>query len=118
MTIRIQAPLLALAALVAGGAHATLRAVEESWELPLGAVVLPASEGALLVVRPCDACKTETLRTAADTRYFVRPGKDAVPLADLRKAAAKASARRAALVYVYYEPRKRAVRRLVLDAGP
>lgn len=116
--MKVQALLLTLSAVVAGSAHATLKAVEEAWELPLGGAVLPASAGAQLIARRCGGCQPEMLRTTAETQYFVRPGRTAVSLADLRQAAARAAARPSALVYVYYDPRTRAVRRLVLDAGP
>lgn len=116
--MKMQALLLALAALLAGSAQATLKAVDEALELALGAVVLPATEGAPFTARRCAGCKPEVMATTVETRYFVWPGRASVPLADLRKAATKASARPSALIYVYYDPRTRAIRRLVLDAGP
>ena len=111
------ARILAFGLLAAGSAHAALRAVEEAHELALRAVTLPVTEVGQLILRRCDQCRPETLSTTVATRYYVRPAKTATSLAEIRRAAAAAASRPSALVYVYYDPRTRTVRRLVLDAG-
>ena len=110
-------PLFALALLAAGGAGATLKAVEEAHELALKAVTLPVTEVGQLILRRCGECRPETLSTNAGTRYFLRPAREAVSLDAIRRAAAAAAARPSALVYVYFDPRTRTVRRVVLDEG-
>ena len=111
--------LAAAAALApAPAARAALQAVEQALELPLSIVRLPPAESGAVVVRRCARCQPEVLRVTPATRYFVRPGTQAVALREVRKAAAGAAGRSTALVYVYYEPGPRTVRRLVLDPGP
>ena len=116
----IAATVTAIVAALAGtpSAHAALQAVEQALELPLSTVRLPPAESGALVVRRCARCAPEILRVTPGTRYFVRPGTQPVALREARKAAAGAAGRSAALVYVYYEPGPRTVRRLVLDPGP
>lgn len=122
------APLASLAGLViaaiaatlapAAVARAALEAVEQALELPLATVRLPPADTGALVVRRCARCAPEILRVTPATRYFVRPGTQPVTLREARKSAAGATGRKSALVYVYYEPGSRSVRRLVLDPGP
>lgn len=104
--------------LLAGAARAALVALEQAVEMPLVALRMPVAANTALVVRRCAKCKPELLRVTTETRYFVRPGREAVTLREARKAAAAAAARPAALAYVYYQPETRTVRRLVLDPGP
>jgi hypothetical protein len=114
--MRTRPLLLACILLITGSAHGALKALEQAYELSLSAVTLPASSAGQLIFRRCPACKPESLRVTADTRYFVRPSTVAVSLGDARKAAA--AARPAASLYVFYDPNTRGVRRLVLDPGP
>lgn len=113
-----QSLLLACILLLAVSAHGALKPVEQAYELALGTVSLPGNESGQLLVRRCAGCKPELLRVTAATRYFVRPSTAPVSLRDAHRAAVKAGANPAALVYVYYEPQTRSVRRLVLDPGP
>ncbi len=98
-------------------AHAALKTIEQAYELAASAVVLPAGATGSLLVRPCSGCQQEILQVTAATRCFIRPGSAAVSLADARKAAAKAADRRQASIFVYYDPKTRNVRRLVLEPG-
>jgi hypothetical protein len=100
-----------------GSSHAALRAIEQAWELPLAAVTMPFGASGQLVVRRCPGCRVETLRVTADTRYFVRPGRQSVALADLRRAAKASARRRGAMAFIYYEPKSRIARRVILDPG-
>jgi hypothetical protein len=116
--------LLGALAVVAGAiaapapAPAALVAKEQALELPLAKVRLPVADTGALVVRRCARCQPEVLRLTPATLWFVRLGTAAVTPREARKAAAGAAGRSAALVYVFYEPGSRAVRRLVLDPGP
>lgn len=116
MRVSFTRRLVAVAVLLAaaGIADAALRTVEEAYELGLAQVTLPATETGQLAVRRCRGCKTEILQVNAATRYFIRPSAAPVALAETRKAAAKAAGRPKASVYVYYDPKTRTVRRLVL----
>ena len=107
--------LVALLLLAGSAADGALKALEEAYELSLTQVMLPGSETATLLVRRCAGCESETLRVTAETRYFIRPATEPVSLEAARKAASKAAGRRQASIYVYYDPKTRTVRRLVLD---
>jgi hypothetical protein len=103
--------------LLATALPAALEPVEQAYELLLRSVSLPLHESGQLVVRECAGCRPEILRVTGATRYFVRPTATPVSLRDLRAVAARAGATPGALLYVYYDPGTRNVRRLVLDAG-
>jgi hypothetical protein len=106
------------ASLALGTAHATLRAVEQAYELHLSQVVLPAVVGGSLIVRACVACKPVTLVTSARTRFIVGAGGSPVTLADFTKALEVAKRRAKPMIYVYYKPETRHVNRVVLGMGP
>lgn len=102
---------------LSGAAGATLKKVEDAYELGLSQVTLPGSDTGQLVVRLCAKCKPELLQVNAATVYLVRPAATPVPRSSLVAAAAKAAARSTATVFVYYEPQTMSVRRVVLDPG-
>ncbi len=97
-------------------ATATLRTIEQAYELTRSQVQLPDKPEGGLTVRPCPTCKPVMLRVTTATAWFIAPGtvKAAEQAAVL--AAFKASATNPqTLVYVYYEPQTRRVKRIVLD---
>lgn len=108
-----------LAALLLGTAlpaGATLRTIEQAYELTRSQVQLPGRAEGALTVRTCADCRPVVLRVTAATAWFDRPGTQqaagqSVVLAAFRAAAAKPGT----LVYVYYEPQTRRVKRIVLD---
>lgn len=116
-----QAPALAglLATILLGAlppAHATLRTIEQAYELTRSQVQLPGRPEGALTVRPCTDCRPVVLRVTAATGWFSRvgapkPDGQATVLAAFRAAAAIPGT----LVYVYYEPQTRRVKRIVLD---
>lgn len=109
---------LALAALLASGAsHAALKAIEAALELEPAQALLPTNANGQLVARPCVGCRPQVLRVDAATRYLVRPGREPVSFAEFGKAYAPAARRASAMLFVYYDPRTRLVRRLVLEPG-
>lgn len=109
-----------LAALLLGAAlpaSATLRTIEQAYELTRSQVQLPGGPEGTLTLRPCPDCRFVALRTTAATAWFTQPGArqpagHAAVLAAFRAAATNP----ATLVYVYYEPQTLRVRRVVLDA--
>jgi len=110
----VLAALLLGAALPAG---ATLRTIEQAYELTRSQVQLPGRAEGALTVRPCADCRPVVLRVTSATAWFDRPGTQqaagqSVVLAAFRAAAARPGT----LVYVYYEPQTRRVKRIVLDA--
>ena len=117
MRMKIPSGLLTVALLLASSppALATLKNIEQAYELRLSQVTLPDAEQGTLVVRPCAACKPQVLNVTAATLYVVRPGKSPVSLRELTKAAKMAAGRDNASAYVYYQPATRHVTRLVLD---
>jgi len=105
-----------LAVLAALPAGAALRTIEQAYELRRDQVQLPAGPAGKMTVRPCDGCRPVALRVTSATRWYERPGGgepsgQAAVLAAFRAAAAKPGM----LVYIYYEPGSRRVRRVVLD---
>jgi hypothetical protein len=111
---------LALGALaLAGGAPwagAALRDVEAAYELGPAQVSLPAAVDGTVAVRRCAGCAPDLLRVDAATAYSLRPGTANIGLDALRREAARVSGRPRTSIFVYYDPRTRVVRRIVLDA--
>ncbi len=109
----------ALAAVLFGAAlpaGATLRTIEQAYELSRSQVQLPGRPEGALTVRPCGDCRPVVLKVTAATAWFDRPGTrqpagQSAVLAAFRAAAMNP----ATLVYVYYEPQSRRVKRIVLD---
>ena len=110
----------ALAALLLLGvalpAAATLRMIEQAYELARNQVQLPDKPEGGLTVRPCPTCKPVVLRVTKATAWFLGPGtvKAAGQPAVLESFKASATNPRT-LVYIYYEPQTQRVKRIVLD---
>lgn len=103
-----------LLALAATGALAAppLKAIEECLESGTELVELPGVAGGSLLARECRNCPSVRLHFDARTRYYI--GKELVPYARLREAAAKGETR----LYVFYRPGDRTLTRLRLAAAP
>jgi hypothetical protein len=94
-------------------AAATLRAIEQAYELTRSQVQLPGKPEGTLTVRPCPECRPVVLRTTAATAWYRRPGTpEPVGHAAVLAAFRAAAANPATLVYVYYEPQTRRVKRV------
>ena len=106
-----------LVLLTAGPAQGALQAIEQAYELALSEITLPGNENGYVMVRRCARCKPEVMRVDARTVYRVRPASNPVSLRELKIQAGKAIGSRQASVYLYYDPKTRYVRRLVLDAA-
>jgi hypothetical protein len=108
-----------LAALLLGltlPAGATLRTIEQAYELTRSQIRLPGKPAGTLTVRPCPTCPPVVLQVTAATAWFDRPGTRQPAGQSAVLAAFRASAANpATLVYVYYEPQTRRVKRIVLD---
>lgn len=97
-------------------ASATLRTIEQAYELTRSQVQLPGKPEGSLTVRPCPECRPVVLRATAATTWFSRPGTPAPAGHAAVLAAFRASAANpGTLVYIYYEPQSRRVKRVVLD---
>jgi len=114
------AALACVATLFVAGAvqpvSATLRTIERAYELTRNQVQLPGRPEGTLTARPCPDCKPVVLRVTPATAWYQRPGNrqpdgQAAVLAAFRAAATSTGT----LVYVYYEPQTRRVKRIVLD---
>lgn len=115
----LAALLLSVAPWIAPPAGATLRTIEQAYELTRSQVQLPGRAEGALTVRTCADCRPVILRVTAATAWFTRPGTrepggQAAVLAAFRASATNPGT----LVYVYYEPQTRRVKRIVLDAPP
>jgi hypothetical protein len=112
------AAMAAVALLAAAPSGATLRAVEDSAEMPLARVVLPAETGGSLTVRKCATCKAVVVTVTEQTPCTVRPSRKPVPLRELLRVARTPPANSRPYLYVYYNPATRQATRLVLDPIP
>ena len=100
----------------ASPAAATLRTIEQAYELTRDQVQLPGKPEGGLTVRPCPNCKPVVLRVTTATAWFIAPETVKAAGQPAVLAAFKASGRNpGTLVYVYYEPQTRRVKRIVLD---
>ncbi|MGQ0429585.1 MAG: hypothetical protein ACT4UQ_06620 [Gammaproteobacteria bacterium] len=106
----LAAALAALAATVATAAP-PLAVIEECLETGTDLVPLPSVAGGTLSASQCRGCETLRLKFDRNTRYFI--GKELVPYARLREAAAGGTQR----IYVFYRPATRTLSRLSLEAG-
>lgn len=102
---------------IAAPAGATLRTIEQAYELTRTQVMLPVKPDGGLTVRQCPDCRPVILRVTPKTAWFNGPGTrqpagQAAVLAAFRATATDPKT----LVYVYYEPQTRRVKRIVLDA--
>lgn len=103
-------------ALAAAPAMATLKAVEEAYELLLAQVQLPDTPDGAITVRSCATCKPiAPLRVSARTTWHGSPGSPAIPQAEALKIARAGAAAPSAMIYLYYDPATRLVHRVVLD---
>mgnify|MGYP001043401552 CR=1 FL=1 len=100
---------------LASPALATLQTIEQAYELTRDQVQLPSDAASPLRVRPCRKCSMVVLKVTSDTRWFTAPGSRAVPRQELLAAFRQASLEPATLIYVYYEPQTKQVKRVVLD---
>jgi hypothetical protein len=107
---------LVLNLLMAGSAAAALKDVEAAYELGPAQLSLPAAENGNVAVRRCAGCAPDLLRVDAGTAYSLRPGAGNIGLEALRREAARVAGRPRTSFFVYYDPRTRVVRRIVLDA--
>ena len=97
-------------------AAATLRTIEQAYELARNQVQLPGNPEGGLTVRPCATCKPVVLRVTTATAWFLGAGRAKPAGQPAVLAAFKASAvNPRTLVYVYYEPQTQRVKRIVLD---
>lgn len=98
-------------------ASATLRAIEQAYELTRDQVRLPSAEHASLTVRLCATCTPVVLQVTKATAWFSAPGEQPpAGQAAVLAAFAAAASDPGVLVHVYYEPQTKRVKRIVLDA--
>jgi len=97
-------------------ALATLRTIEQAYELTPGQVQLPAASTGGLTVRLCATCSPVVLRVTEATEWFSAP-REQPPAGQAAVLAALAAAGNSAgtRIYVYYEPQTLRVNRIVLD---
>jgi hypothetical protein len=97
-------------------ASATLRTIEEAYELKRNQVQLPGASVGGLTVRLCTTCSPIVLRVTEATQWFSAP-REQPPAGQAAVLAAFAAAANnpGLFVYVYYEPQTLRVKRIVLD---
>lgn len=118
--LQSQVSRLAAAALltvcVSQQAAASLGLIEQAYELTRIQVQLPTTADGGLTVRPCPTCRPVSLRVSPATAWFDRPGtRQPAGQAAVLEAFRAAATNPKTLVYVYYEPQTRRVKRVVLD---
>ena len=106
--------LLIIAALLAftSVSHAALDSFEETYELGLNEVQLPAYTGGNMVVRACADCEPVLRRVTSSTVYRIGSNGPEVTLRQLREAAAAASG---GALYVAYSTDTGQVNRIILS---
>jgi hypothetical protein len=103
---RLAAVLGSIAMAAVASAEPTLGTIEECLESGTDLVTLPGVAGGSLSASECRGCPSLRLKFDPGTRYYI--GKEAVPYARLREAAAKAPVR----LYVFYRPQTKTLTRL------
>jgi len=98
-------------------AQATLDRIEESYELDLTQVSLPAHEADAITLKACADCYTVQLSVNAQTSYHVGMRSAGVTLRELTDAVAAVRDRENTPVYVMYQPESLVVTRIILDAA-
>ncbi len=111
LPVRILAALIVASAPVWSLAAPPLKAVEECLESGTDLVNLPGAAGGSLLASQCRGCPSVRLSFDARTRYYI--GKQPVPYAQLREAAARGNTR----LYLFYRPGDRTLTRLRLAAA-
>jgi hypothetical protein len=115
MNIRRQGALLLLVIWLSTG-HATIRQIEQAFELAPAQIQLPARPDAQLTVRPCTGCRIVALRVTTATQWYSslaeqQPAGQAAVLRIFRTASSNPQM----LVHVFYEPQTLRVNRVALD---
>ncbi len=100
-----------------GLAQATLDRIEESYELDLTQVSLPAHSADRVTLKQCEDCFTVQLSVNARTSYHVGIRSAGVTLLELTATAAGVRDRENTPVYVMYEPESLVVTRIILDVA-
>lgn len=95
--------------------RATLRAIEQAYEVDVGQVQLPGGDAGPLVVRRCATCPPLTLQAGTETTWHLGPAAPATTRSAFEREFRAASIDRTALVYVLFDPGSRIVTRVILD---
>ena len=113
--IIITLTLLTLA--LTGLAQASMKRIEESYELDLTQVMLPAHTADQLTLKACEDCFTVQLSVDAGTSYHVGMRSAGVTLQTLIAAADAVSNREDTPIYVMYQPESLVVTRIILGSA-
>ena len=100
-----------------GLAQATLDRIEESYELDLTQVSLPAHQADAVTLKACEDCYTVQLSVNARTSYHVGMRSAGVTLQTLIAAADAVSNREDTPIYVMYQPESLVVTRIILGSA-
>ena|SRR5687767_375233 len=111
--------LLAIALSLAFGtasAGRTIELVEGAYELGLGSVNFPSSDGGFVRFQPCDVCDPVALQVTSGTRYVTEAGE--LALADFLRAIGeiRAADESRAFVLVFYDLASKRVTRIAVHA--
>ena len=109
--------LAALTLVFAGLAQASMRTIEEAYELNLTQVMLPAHSADQVTLKQCADCFTVQLSVDARTSYHVGMRTAGVTLLELNDAVSRVSDRENTPIYVMYEPESLVVTRIILSTA-
>ncbi len=109
--------LAALTLAFTGLAQASMKALEEAYELDLTQVSLPAHTADKVTLKECDDCFTVQLSVDARTSYHVGMRTAGVTLLELNDAVSRISDRENTPIYVMYEPESLVVTRIILGTA-
>jgi hypothetical protein len=99
-----------------GASHAALVPLEESYELGLDQVTLPAHSAGQVVIRECAACSPKLMPVSSSTSYYLEPQRR-VTLRELQDVADSLRKKQSVGVYVFYTPETGVVTRIVLGVA-
>lgn len=109
--------ILLLGAASSAWGYRVLEQTEDAYELGLGEVSLPRNSSGSVIFKPCDECRTTSLRVSSGTIYEVNG--TALELADFLEAAEgfrrMNGGNQQTAVYVFYDIESKRVNRLALD---
>lgn len=97
-----------------GTAQAALVPLEESLEMGLDQVTLPAHSAGRVVIRECGDCSPQLMPVNGSTSYYLGAERR-VTLRELQDAADGVRKKQLAGVYVFFEPETGVVTRIVLS---
>jgi hypothetical protein len=115
--IAMSATLLLIGSVGAAWADRVIEQPEDAYELALGDVIMPGGAAGSVIVKPCEECRSTSLRTDAGTLYAVNSRW--VAYEDFARAVEamrqQSGGTKNATVYVFFDIKTQHVNRMAVD---